>query len=146
MNQFIQATYCDDIRHEEGGKLSFIGVYHGFLFTNQFPLRLPKFAIYLTLATPLECPFEEGYIRLYKDEGVLRENALDSKIISKSTEAINDLPEDEIGDRLMVLNAIYTFAPFEIMEPCLLRVRYETDNTTVRGLGLKIDYASSSQG
>jgi hypothetical protein len=29
MNRQVQTVFCDDIRHELGGKLSYIGVYSG---------------------------------------------------------------------------------------------------------------------
>jgi hypothetical protein len=38
--------FCDDIRHEVGGKVSYIGVYRRNLFVHgEFPFTLPKFGI-----------------------------------------------------------------------------------------------------
>lgn len=48
-------VFCDDIRQEEGGKSSYMGVYRGILFTNtDFPATFPKFGfgvVYTELAS-----------------------------------------------------------------------------------------------
>jgi hypothetical protein len=42
--------FCDDIRQEVGGKLSFVGVYSGTIFIHgEFPVTLPKFAFGISL-------------------------------------------------------------------------------------------------
>jgi hypothetical protein len=42
--------FCDDVRQEIGGKISFIGVYSGTLYVHgEFPFTLPKFAFGISL-------------------------------------------------------------------------------------------------
>jgi hypothetical protein len=41
----VETLFCDDIRHEVGGKLSYIGVYSGGLFVRAFPVTLPKLCL-----------------------------------------------------------------------------------------------------
>jgi hypothetical protein len=42
--------FCDDIRQEVGGKISFVGVYSGTIFVHgEFPVTLPKFAFGISL-------------------------------------------------------------------------------------------------
>jgi hypothetical protein len=42
--------FCDDIRQEVGGKISFVGVYSGTMFVHgEFPVTLPKFAFGISL-------------------------------------------------------------------------------------------------
>ena len=44
MRRYGYSIFCDDIRSEAGGKLSFIGCYNAVMMTTQrFPLVLPKF-------------------------------------------------------------------------------------------------------
>jgi hypothetical protein len=38
MERHLQTIFCDDIRHELGGKLSYIGVYSGRLIVPDFPV------------------------------------------------------------------------------------------------------------
>jgi hypothetical protein len=43
---FGYAFFCDDVRHEVGGKLTFVGVYQAFLYLNQdFPASLSKLVL-----------------------------------------------------------------------------------------------------
>src|SRR5262249_34042823 len=42
--------FCDDIRQEVGGKISFVGVYSDTIFIHgEFPVTLPKFAFVISL-------------------------------------------------------------------------------------------------
>jgi hypothetical protein len=42
-------VFCDDIRHEVGGKVSYIGSYQGSMFISAaFPITLPKFGFAIT--------------------------------------------------------------------------------------------------
>jgi len=42
--------FCDDIRQEVGGKITFVGVYSGTMFIHgEFPVTLPKFAFGISL-------------------------------------------------------------------------------------------------
>jgi hypothetical protein len=43
MDRHIQTVFCDDIRHEVGGKHSYIGVYSGKLFVPTFPATLSTY-------------------------------------------------------------------------------------------------------
>lgn len=48
---FGHTLFCDDIRYEVGGKVSYIGTYFGAMYVNaEFPLTLPKFALSITFA------------------------------------------------------------------------------------------------
>lgn len=140
MNSFIQAIYCDDIRREDTGKLCFIGVYQGFLYANQFPITLPKFCIYLNIVTPATQPFEPSLLRVYKDDEILRENKITEAITARGVQLASEMPTDAIDQRAIVLNAFHTFSPFQLDEPCFLRVRLESDGSELaRGVGLRID-------
>lgn len=50
---FGYSIFCDDLRMEVGGKLSYIGVYSNELFVHgEFPFTLPKFAISVHFVEP----------------------------------------------------------------------------------------------
>jgi hypothetical protein len=56
--------FCDDIRQEVGGKLSYMGVYHGVLQAHgSFPLTLPKFGIVTTYVERFDALTEEEKAR-----------------------------------------------------------------------------------
>jgi hypothetical protein len=44
MERYGYSIFCDDIRNEPGGKLSFVGCYNAVMLTApRFPIVLPKF-------------------------------------------------------------------------------------------------------
>jgi hypothetical protein len=59
-------VFCDDIRHEEGGKPSFMGVYLHTMFVGaQFPTALPKFFAFVTYIDSLATPHGNVTIQLF---------------------------------------------------------------------------------
>ena len=145
MNRHIQTVFCDDIRHELGGKLSFIGVYSGHLFVSTFPVTLPKLCLALTAITPTTQPFQKLDLRILKDDEVLAEGSLDEAMLSCIADATAVLDGDENGEenRVQVLNSLFVFSPFQIDAPCRLRVRAVTESGELKGLSLMIAEAPS---
>jgi len=139
MDRQIQTVFCDDIRHELGGKLSYIGVYSGMLFVPTFPATLSKLCLAMNVLTPADRPFAKLTVRLLKDEDVLVEGTLDDAQLSAAV----DLPtEDAMAkDRILALQSIIVFSPFVLEGPCTLRVRAETEEGELRGLGLRVEQA-----
>ncbi len=73
MERHLQTIFCDDIRHELGGKLSCIGVYSGRLIVPDFPVALPKLCVAVCALTSAERPFGDLVLRVLKDDEVLTE-------------------------------------------------------------------------
>lgn len=140
MNRHIQTVFCDDIRHELGGKLSFIGVYTGHLFVRAFPVTLPKLCLALTAITPATEPFQKLDLRILKDDEILAEGSLDEAMLSEiaGATAESDGSEDSKKNRVQVLNSLFIFSPFQIDAPCRLRVRALTESGELKGLALMI--------
>jgi hypothetical protein len=139
MDRQIQTVFCDDIRHELGGKLSYIGVYSGMLFVPTFPATLSKLCLAMNVLTPADRPFAKLTVRLLKDEDVLVEGTLDDAQLSAAV----DVPTDDVmaKDRILALQSIIVFSPFVLEGPCTLRVRAETEEGELRGLGLRVEQA-----
>ena len=52
---FGHTIFCDDIRYEEGGKQSLIGIYrHSLFFHGEFPLVLPKLVLSIYYFEPAD--------------------------------------------------------------------------------------------
>ncbi len=145
MNRHIQTVFCDDIRHELGGKLSFIGVYTGHLFVSTFPVTLPKLCLALTAITPAAQPFQKLDLRILKDDEVLAEASLDEAMLSGIANAAADLDSEGDGKKsgVQVLNSLFVFSPFQIDAPCRLRIRAITESGELKGLPLMIAEALS---
>jgi hypothetical protein len=140
MDRQIHTVFCDDIRHELGGKLSYMGVYSGMLFVPTFPATLPKLCLAMNVLTPADRPFAKLTVRLLKDEEVLFEGTLDDAQLSAAV----DLPTDDAmmaKDRILAVPSIIVFSPFVLEGPCTVRVRAETEEGELRGLGLRVEQA-----
>jgi hypothetical protein len=54
---FGHVTFCDDIRLEQGGKVTLVGVYPNSMFVHgQFPFQLPKFGMLVSYSQRLDAP------------------------------------------------------------------------------------------
>lgn len=139
MNRHILTVFCDDIRQEIGGKLSYIGVFSGGLFVPTFPITLPKLCLAMSVVTPADEPFRKLSFRVLKGEEQLAEGVLDEAQLANVVDVTDDVTENERKDRMHVLQTIFIFSPFQLEGPCVLRVRAETEEGELRGLGLRIE-------
>lgn len=138
----LDAIYCDDIRHEIGGKISLIGIYGAKLFVREFPAVLPKLCVMTKSSTPYTEPFKQLKIRVFKDAEVLAET--DIKMDGGLPPLEPFMSESEGPDAPMAMigaNAFFILSPFEIEGPCTLRVRADTGEGELRGAGLRIELA-----
>jgi hypothetical protein len=87
MIKYFHVTFCDDIRHEINGKISFIGCYSQVLLVPSFPFRLPKICVAYHLLDTM--PEGSTDIRFAF--------ALENQILVESELQVNP-PEPENGD------------------------------------------------
>lgn len=142
MNRHIQTIFCDDIRHEIGGKLSYIGVYSGRLIASEFPITLPKLCLALNVVTPSSEPFRSLSLNVLKNEETLAHPVLNEAQLIEACEAAVTANAD-VASPLPVLIAsfLFVFSPFVLEGPCLLRVRAETESEELQGIALRIEQA-----
>ncbi|MGD0959257.1 MAG: hypothetical protein ABSB19_05555 [Methylomonas sp.] len=142
MERHIQTIFCDDIRHELGGKVSYIGVYSGRLFLPTFPLALPKLCLAMNIITPASRPFKRLKLSVLKGADILFENDLDYARLSGAMEFLSD-SDLSIIDQLFSLHSVIIFSPFTLESPCTIRILAETEDGELRGAGLNIEQAPS---
>lgn len=144
--RFIQTIYCDDIRHEVNGKLSYIGVYRSVLYVTTFPTTLPKFCISNIVTTPIQRPFKKLNLRIRKDDEVLFEMPISE---DKLDEAMQDSNASDLAqhgpERCLSFNFMTAFAPMQFDGPCVLRVRAQTEGKEVCGIALRVEQSPSVQ-
>lgn len=135
MTRHVETLFCDDIRHEIGGKLSYIGVYSGGLFVPAFPVTLPKLCLSVRIVTPASEPLRTLILRVLKDEENLQELTLDEDQLA----AASDADEDATEERIQMTQFMLVFSPIQFDEPCTLKVRVQTETGELRGMALKVD-------
>lgn len=137
----VETLFCDDIRHEVGGKLSFIGVYSGGLLVPAFPITLAKLCLSVKIVTPADDPLRVLNLRVLRDEETLQEIALDEEQLAAASDSAEEMTEEQRNERVQIAQFMLIFSPIQFDGPCTLRVRVQTEDGELRGMALKVEQA-----
>lgn len=140
----VETLFCDDIRHEINGKLSYIGVYSGTLFVPVFPVTLPKLCISVKIVTPANEPLRSLTLRVLKDDEILQEIVFDKEQLVSASKVLVELSDEERRLRVQMPQFLLAFSPLHLDKACTLRVRALADHEELRGVGLIIDQISTA--
>jgi hypothetical protein len=120
------SLFCDDVRQEVGGKLSFMGIYQAdmvFPHGTAFPIVVPRFVIVVKYFEVVGAFTDDLFIEIFlpedKDTPSARQEVKRSEIPRPDNRY--SVPED--SDRLFVVQVPMVLSPFIIREPGFLRVR-----------------------
>lgn len=141
ITRHVETLFCDDIRHEEGGKLSFMGVYSSGLFVPAFPATLPKLCLSVKIISPAGEPLRELSLRISRDEETLQEIALGEEQLAEASDSTEDMTEEQRKERIQMAQFMLVFSPIQFDGPCTLRVRVQTEDGELHGMSLKVDQA-----
>jgi len=146
MDRYGYSIFCDDIRNEPGGKLSFIGCYNGVIFiSSQFPLVLPKLCVHTHIFSPATRPFGSIAVRCYLpgDEKPFFEEPIETPEYRDQTDLVANLKTDTGAPLFIVAATSLIFTPLELRSSGLMRVRAVVDSDQEIRLGsLRIEHAS----
>ena len=145
MDRQVSTTFCDDIRQEIGGKLSYMGVYGAEMFVGSFPVTLPKFCLALRVMTPADMPFRAMKFRLFRDADLLAEAEMAEAQLVANQSGLDGVSESDRKDMLMTVQGMLVFTPLALEGPCVFRVRVVTESEELRGPGLRILLAPQLQ-
>jgi len=151
---FGGVTFCDDIRHEVGGKFSFIGVYSGLMHIHgatPFPCILPRFGISAYYSQAIDAVVTPIKFLIYMpgetDNPSIVFDAPD-EAIEKSTreawereQATKEKPEPDAPRSYAQVGINAVLSPLEIKCPGSLRVRVTRGDDLVRLGSLEIEPA-----
>ncbi|NLM16742.1 MAG: hypothetical protein GX221_03365 [Candidatus Riflebacteria bacterium] len=115
--------FCEDIRHEVGGKFTLVGVISNNLWTQEFPLVIPKL-----------CLFMEW-------EGVTKDATVALNIIPpKGLKAPDTKPIMKIGHQPGInARSIMALAGFPFQEPGEYTFSLECDGKTIASETIKVE-------
>lgn len=130
-DRFITAIFCDDIRHEVGSKLSYMGCYQGEIIVQITPVVLPKLCVSVSVSTPKERPFKSLVIRVIQDDDVELARMDISKEDIKGITGSSQF-SDKTSTRIN-LNTAIVFSPFVIEKPTMLRLVATTEEGEITG-------------
>lgn len=139
MKPFLSTIYCDDIRHEVGGKLSLMGVYNGVLYVPQFPATLQKIWIKATLVVNQDDPPKTLKMRVFKDnEPIADLDALPDYLAQLANARESGVPLPEGTQKVLSSHAHVCISPLVLDGPCTLRIAAFVGKDEVRGVGLQV--------
>ena len=147
MERFGYSIFCDDIRNEVGGKLSFVGCYNAIMFVSgKFPLTLPKFCIHVHILTTSDRPFRSILARCYvpeQDQPVI-EDEIHTPDPGDQVALVANLETAMREPRYIAASASLILAPLRIHGPGLIRARALVDGgpEEMKLGSLRIEFAS----
>lgn len=144
ITRHVETLFCDDIRHEINGKLSYIGVYSSALLVPALPVTLPKLCISVKIVTPANEPLRSLTLRVLRDDEILQEIVFDKEQLVSASEVLVELSDEERRLRVQMPQFLLAFSPLHLDKACTLRVRALADHEELRGVGLIIDQISTA--
>lgn len=127
----VLATFCDDIRYEQGNKHSLMGCYKSDLVVEKLPAGLPKLCAAILVMTPLDRLFTKLTVRAMLDDEILGEEVLTQDQLERSQDELlrHPLP----GMKRLGIQLHMVFSPFMISQPGLLKIEAETEEGLLNG-------------
>jgi hypothetical protein len=133
--KFLTTIFCDDVRREEGNKLSYMGVYTGNLLVPSFPQVLPRLCFAMTMTVPAATELNELKFRLYKDDEVLAEQEVPANVIASIAAA----PVDQTEEQLLRIGTVFQLFPLQLSERCRFRSRAICNGEEFKGGSLSVE-------
>lgn len=129
----VQVVWCDDIRQEIGGKLSFMGVYAGGLVIPVEAIVLPQLYVWVQLHSPLSKPITEIVARIIQDDGsVVVESKADGVVPPEM------VAKSDPRKTMHTVGMIFQIAPFAISPKCQYFEVVVTQNSETELRGRKL--------
>jgi hypothetical protein len=129
---FMSTVLCDDVRKEEGNKLSYMGIYAANIVLPSFPYTLPKLCFVMSIAACAELELPKSLtFRVLKDEELMAEITLpEEALVAAAERATGDSARE--SQRLTIGTVIQLF-PVQFTAPCTLKARAICGATELKG-------------
>jgi hypothetical protein len=133
---YLHALYCDDIRHEVGGKVTYVGTYGPDMFVPEFPFVVPKLCVALFMSMPWELEARKLVARVSLDGDLIAD--FDADIESVVTRQLSDPcigPDDAARQ---IVTTYFSVTGLQIKAPGKIKTLVRVDDDEIRGPALKI--------
>ncbi|WP_156955192.1 hypothetical protein [Polaromonas glacialis] len=151
--RWVNAIWCDDIRHEVGNKPSFMGVYGMELVMPQLPAILSRLAVYVTVGTPILQPFQQLKVRIQRDDVAealasieIPKNELEVAAKEISEHLTSCVDPQELDSPTYIMSFILLVGPIQLNETTKsFKVWVDTELGTLESFKLKISSPAITQ-
>lgn len=135
-NRFMTTVMCDDVRREEGNKVSHMGIYGPTLLVPHFPIALAKLCFVMSVICPAsEAPPKSLAFRLLQNDELLGEIVLPEEALAAAPRQVT---ADSDSKRL-VFGAVMQIFPLQLESPCKLSARALCDGEELKGGSWSVD-------
>ncbi len=99
MHRSAAAFFCEDIRQEEGNKLSYMGIFSGDMVLPELPTIIPKFCTIVRVVAPLGRPLQRLKILvLTNDETIFESDVPEETLRPPVARTASAAPDSDTDD------------------------------------------------
>jgi len=134
----VTAIYCDDIRSETGGKLSYMGAYNSDLVVPQFPAQLAKLCIQVTVRLPKDTRAQDMTIKVANESETMAEVPFPNGSLQTMLATALDASKDFAKTTTFTCSLSVQFGNLQIEKPSVISLSAVVDGVEIRGNSLRI--------
>jgi len=139
--RYVTAIFCDDIRYEMGGKISYMGCYQSEIIVHTAPILLAKLCVFASVYTPKDRLFKSLIFRVLQDDDVeLARVEVPTENLKRTANQTNDKSITR-----QFLSTSIVFSPFAIEKPTMLRIMAITEEGEITGPRILIKVAATQE-
>lgn len=132
------SIFCEDIRYERDGRLSYMGVYPGVVWVPETPYLVPKLCLILRVMASREKPIQTLIGKIHFNDDLLSEATFSSADVPALFEERVSPASEEPADveRVVTTQCLVVFSPLRIPSEGVLRVSAFADDEQLKAEGL----------
>lgn len=136
--RFVHTTFCDDIRHEQGNKVSLMGIYQGSIIVpNGNPAILPRLHALVEAQTPIDRPFEKLSVELQLNGKTIEEMVFPKTLLANPHQA----HPDGVEPIMYLWATLFVVKDLKIENRSVLSVIAKTESEEYLSNLIHIDFA-----
>lgn len=134
----VTAIYCDDIRSETGGKLSYMGAYNSDLVVPEFPAQLTKLCIQVAVRLPKDTRAQDMTIKVVNGTETMAEVPFPNGSLQTMLAAALEASKDFAKTKTLNCSLSVQFGSLQIGTPCVIELVAVVDGVEIRGNSLRV--------
>lgn len=138
------AVYCDDIRHEIGNKMSFMGIYNAEMYFNEFPSLLPKLSIVAYCQTNVHKLIKDLKCEIYIDDALAISHDITQNMDPPSKEALIERGTEQDPIELIYYTFSTQFNNLLFDKPTTIKAIFIADGETISAGKLRVKAVSAN--
>jgi hypothetical protein len=128
--RYIHTSFCDDVRYEQGDKLSLMGIYpNSLIVPGAAQGMIQKLCVIIEAHTPINEPFTRLTLQMRKDDKVIQEFTLPEHDLAQ----LERPAEGQFDFKMSMIGSIFVLQSMPIEKSCILSVVAITEREELLG-------------